>query len=90
MVYRLRIAKEVMRQIDRLPGNMRQRIRHAIAQLPTDPRPLASKQMEGDLSAYHRLRIEEYRIIYTIDDEIIQIEIVRVVRRSPQTYEGLN
>jgi len=90
MAYRLKITKGVLRAINRLPGNMRQRVRRAIAQLTTDPRPPASKQMEGDLAAYYRLRIQDYRIIYTIDDEIIQIEIIRVARRSPRTYEGLN
>lgn len=90
MAYRLKITAEILREIDRLPGNIRQRVRRAIAQLTTNPKPPSSKQMEGELAAYYRLRIQDYRIIYTIDDEIIQIEIVRVARRSPQTYESLN
>ncbi len=90
MAYRLKITKEVLREIERLPGNMRLRVRRAIAQLTTNPKPPSSKQMEGELSAYHRLRIQDYRVIYTINEEIIQIEIVRVTRRSPRTYEDLN
>lgn len=90
MAYRLKITRSALREIERLPGNIRQRIRRAIAQLSENPRPLASKQMEGELSAYYRMRLEEYRIIYRIDDDIVQIEIVRVTKRSPSTYEGLN
>lgn len=90
MAYRLKITRSVLREIERLPGNMRQRIRRAIAHLCENPRPPESKQMEGELSAFYRMRLEEYRIIYRIDDDIVQIEIVRVTKRSPRTYEGLN
>ena len=89
MLYRLRLSKEAQRQLERLPGNIRQRIRQTIAELAYDPRPAAAKQMEDDLSDYYRIRIENYRVIYTIDDKIILIEIIRVTKRTPKTYQGL-
>lgn len=39
MLYRLKISKEVQRQIDRLPGNIRQRVRRMIAELAYNPKP---------------------------------------------------
>jgi mRNA interferase RelE/StbE len=89
MAYRLRISREVQRQIERVPGNMRQRVRHAIAELADDPRPDTAKQMEAELSNYYRLRLGDYRIIYTIDDDIVVVEVIRVVKRTPKTYWGL-
>ena len=89
MLYRLRLSQEVQRQIDHLPGHIRQRIRQTIAGLAYDPRPSTAKQMEDDLSGYYRIRFESYRVIYTIDDDIVLVEIIRVMKRTPKTYAGL-
>jgi len=89
MLYRLRLSKEAQRQIEHLPGHIRQRIRQTIAELAYDPRPAAAKQMEDDLSEYYRIRIENYRVIYTINDDIVLVEIVRVMKRTPKTYTRL-
>jgi hypothetical protein len=39
MQHRLKISKRVEREIERLPGNVRQRVRRTIARLAFDPRP---------------------------------------------------
>jgi mRNA interferase RelE/StbE len=72
-----------------LPGHIHQRIRQTIAGLAYDPRPSTAKQMEDELSDHYRIRIENYRVIYTIDDEIILVEVIRVMKRTPKTYAGL-
>ncbi len=90
MVYRLRISREVQHQIDRLPGNIRQRVRRTIAELAQEPRPPAAKQMEAELAGYYRLRLDDYRIIYTINDDIVTVEVIRVTKRTPKTYWGLD
>lgn len=89
MPYRLRIAKSVQREIDRLPGNIRQRIRREIAGLVYNPRPAQAKAMEEELAGYYRLRVDNYRIIYTVDDNLILVEVIRVARRAPDTYDDL-
>lgn len=89
MPYRLSLSREVYRTINRLPGNIRQRIRRVIASLAENPRPDSAKAMEQDLESYYRIRVNDYRIIYTIDDDVVLVEIIRVVRRTPRTYEDL-
>jgi mRNA interferase RelE/StbE len=89
MPYRLSLSREVYRAINRLPGNVRQRIRRVIASLAENPRPDSAKAMVEDLESYYRIRVNDYRIIYTIDDDVVLVEIIRVVRRTPQTYEDL-
>jgi len=89
MPYRLRISREVRNAVDRLPGKIRQRVRRTIAELAYDPRPEAAKTLEEDLSGYFRIRVGEYRVIYTIEEDQVLVEVVRVARRSPRTYEGL-
>ncbi len=89
MLYRLKLSTEAQQQIARLPGNIRQRIRQTIAGLAYQPRPPQAKQMADELANYYRLRIENYRIVYTIDDDIVLIEIIRVAKRTAKTYDDL-
>ena len=89
MPYRLRISREVRNAVDRLPGKVRQRIRRVIAELAYDPRPDTAKALEEDLSGYFRIRVGLYRVIYTIEEDQVLVEVVRVARRSSRTYEGL-
>jgi mRNA interferase RelE/StbE len=89
MLYQLRFTKEAQQQLTRLPGNIRQRVRRLIVTLTHNPKPLEAKQMEDDLADYYRIRFENYRIIYTIDDDIVLIEIIRITKRSPKTYGDL-
>jgi mRNA interferase RelE/StbE len=90
MKYHLSISKDVQREIDRLPGNIRQRVRRVIAGLSNNPRPLVAKAMEDELAGYYRIRLDDYRIIYTIDDDVVLVEVIRVIKRTAKTYEGLS
>jgi mRNA interferase RelE/StbE len=87
--YRLRISRKTLREIDHLPGNVRQRVRRAIADLTREPRPGTARPMSGELAGLWRLRLEDHRIIYVIDDEEVVVTVVRVARRSPTSYAGL-
>ncbi len=89
MTYRLSISREVRRDIDRLPGIFRQRIRRAIAELAQEPRPEAAKSLEGELADYYRIRLDDYRIIYRIEEDQVLVEVVRVAQRTPRTYTNL-
>lgn len=89
MLYQLRFSKEAQQQLTRLPGNIRQRVRRLIATLTHNPRPPEAKRMEDDLADYYRIRLENYRVIYTVDDDIVLVEIIRIMKRSLKTYEDL-
>ncbi len=89
MTYRIRLSRKVNNEIERLPGNIRQRIKKAIAELANDPRPPSALALSNELVGYYRIRLEQYRIIYTIEDEMLTIIVIRVAKRTPKTYEGL-
>ncbi|MCY7382788.1 MAG: type II toxin-antitoxin system RelE/ParE family toxin [Microcoleus sp. CAN_BIN18] len=44
------------------------------------------KALKGDFGGYYRYRIGDYRVIYSIDDEIVQVFVVAIVYRS-EAYE---
>lgn len=87
--YRLDLG-ENRRVIERLPGHIRQRVKRAIHSLTENPRPPEAKALDDELTGYYRLRIDLYRVIYTIQEEIVTVVIVRVTRRDDDTYKGLS
>ena len=89
MVYRLRLPKSVQQEIEWLPGNIRQRIKRTIAGLAIEPRPANANELEDELAGFWRIKLENYRIIYSIDDDVILVEIIRVAKRTAKTYVGL-
>ncbi len=86
--YRLDLG-ENRRIIERLPGYIRQRVKRAISALTENPKPKEAKALDDEQTGYYRIRIDLYRVIYTIQEEIVTIVIVRVVKRDNDTYKGL-
>ncbi len=89
MTYRLKIPRAVQAEIERLPGNVRQRVKRTIAGLAIEPRPANASELEDELAGFWRIKLEDYRIIYSIDDDVVTVEVIRVARRTPKTYTGL-
>jgi len=58
---------------------MCERIQGAIALLAGDPWPPASRQLKGRPG--RRVRVGDYRIIYTIHNEVLRIVVVTVGHR---------
>lgn len=71
-------AATELEAIDDAPN--RPRIVDAIQTLATDPRPSACKKLAGREAAY-RLRVGDYRIVYTVNDREIIVEIIKISHR---------
>ena len=56
------------------------RIVRAIDDLPTTPRPPNAKTLQGD-SSILRIRVGDYRILYTIEDAALLVLVVRIGHR---------
>lgn len=56
-----------------------QRIRGAIELLAVDPRPPASRRL-GGRPAY-RVRVGDYRILYTVEDGVLLVVVFRLGHR---------
>jgi mRNA interferase RelE/StbE len=92
---RLWVEPAVIDEIAALPGNMRQRIRRAVRDLPQDPRPAQSRALDfpEDIALEgieaRRLRMEHWRVIYVIDQDLDLISVLAVRRRPPYNYDDL-
>lgn len=80
MLYRVRIAPRARREISRLPQQIQARIIVRLEALADDPRPPGAIQMAGPEGLY-RLRIGNYRAIYSIEDDDLVVLVVKVGHR---------
>jgi mRNA interferase RelE/StbE len=88
-VYLLPRARQ---EVDRLPGNVRQRARQAIVELRDNDHPPHSKRLDynaGPMYELWRVRLDHWRILYLIDREQGSIYVLAARQRPPYQYEDL-
>jgi len=77
--YRIEFRPAALRELRKIDRSTQPRIQGAISLLAIDPRPPASRPLRGRDG--YRLRVGDYRIIYTIDDGILLIVVVTIGHR---------
>ena len=80
-MYRVVFVRSAAKELQKLPGKVRQRIGRVVDGLQDNPRPQGVKKLVGSQNLY-RVRVGEYRIVYAIEDEIRVVRITRVRHRS--------
>lgn len=83
--YRVAFKSSAEKELFHLPENISARIFPRIKALATDPRPHGSKKLRGGTDEW-RIRVGDYRVVYTIDDEIRKVEVTRIAHRR-EVYE---
>ena len=66
MRYEVQIVQAAERDMDRLPSTVHARISRRILSLGDNPRPRGTKKLSG--REEYRLRVGDYRVLYTVDD----------------------
>lgn len=79
--YRLQVEKDAQRALARLDKPIRRRVQAAIDRLADDPRPHGVVALAGH-KGYLRIRIGDYRVIYTVKDSRLLVLVVDVDHRS--------
>ena len=77
--YRIEVRPAAIRELRKLGPGVRPRIEGAIALLAQDPRPPASRPLRGRPG--YRVRVGDYRIIYTIQDDVLLVVVVALGHR---------
>ncbi len=85
MTYRIQFTPAAARALRRLPRATLGRIRRAVDDLCTEPRPPGVKKLKG-MDSLLRIRVGDYRILYEIRDEVLMVVIVRIATRQ-QVYK---
>jgi mRNA interferase RelE/StbE len=77
--FEIRFKRSVVKELLKLSRNDNRKAMARIQALSEDPRPTGCEKLAGHES--YRVRQGDYRIIYTIDDGRIVVEMIRVGHR---------
>jgi mRNA interferase RelE/StbE len=77
--YVVLLKRSAEKELDRLPGEVHARIVARLLGLRDAPRPSNAKKLRAR-EAY-RVRVGEYRILYTIDDTDRRVEVFSIGHR---------
>lgn len=77
--YRIELRPAAVRALGRLDPQVRRRVQGAISLLADDPRPPGARALRGRPGL--RVRVGDYRIIYTIVDDKLLIVVVTLGHR---------
>ena len=81
MNYTVVIKKTAQKQILRLPKIYFDKVKKAILSLESIPRPVGCIKLTGTDNIY-RIRVGPYRIVYSIEDDILSVYVVDVDDRK--------
>ena len=86
MTWTVSVSRTASRAIKKAPKGDQARIRTALLQLRDDPYSGDIKSLKGYADKTVRRRVGDWRIIFTVDDEVLRVEVVEIARRSSTTY----
>ena len=76
----MRLKKTAQRDIKRLDRPTQKRILARLTGLAGDPRPVGVELLTGMADVW-RVRVGDYRIVYTIKDDVLLVLVLRVGHR---------
>jgi len=85
-MYQILISNSAEKDMDKLPTGALGKVALAIDHLAVEPRPTGCKKLKGYSENLWRIRVGNYRVIYSIEDKIEVIDIRRV-RHRKDVYE---
>jgi mRNA interferase RelE/StbE len=80
-MYQLIIKPSAEKQAAKLPAQTRLRITDALDGLKENPRPRGCVKLKGE-GDFWRVRVGDYRVVYTIEDDKLVVLVVRVAHRK--------
>jgi mRNA interferase RelE/StbE len=83
--YRVVLTSSAEKELKKLSRQLIARIILRLESLALNPRPPACKKLKGGDREW-RIRVGDYRAIYTIDDAKLLVEVTRIRHRS-EVYE---
>ena len=79
--YQVVFSKVAAKELRQLPNEEIKRVYAKSKELETNPRPLGCKKLIGEKEDLWRIRVGDYRIIYTINETISIVDIRRIGHR---------
>ncbi|MEI6707613.1 MAG: type II toxin-antitoxin system RelE/ParE family toxin [Methylococcales bacterium] len=81
MAYDIIIKPSAEKSFAKLPKAQQIKIINAIENLAINPRPQGFKKLKSTAELY-RIRVGDYRVIYSIDNNVLIITVVKIGHRK--------
>ena len=78
--YEISIKKSAIKELEKIPKKELHKIVKKIQALSSDPRPQGSQRLSH--KEQYRIRQGDYRAVYSIDDDNLNVYIVKVGHRK--------
>ena len=79
--YRVELKPSASKELGRLPDRVIARIVPRLEGLAANPRPPGCKKLQGGDKEW-RIRVGDYRVVYTVDDHNRLVEVTHIRHRS--------
>jgi len=80
-MYNVILNKQILKALDKINVTYLPSIKKAINDLSQNPRPFGCVKLTGSENHY-RIRIGIYRVIYSIKDDILTVEVIKIDHRK--------
>ncbi len=81
-MYKIFISKSALKEMAHLPAKVNTQISGAIDKLSKNLRPAGCKKLKGEKEYMWRIRVGNYRVLYTIEDEVKIVDVRKVGHRK--------
>ncbi|CAO5173657.1 mRNA interferase RelE/StbE [Frankia sp. AiPs1] len=79
MVYKVELRPLALRQLRKLPVDVRRRVERLLIGLAEDPRPHGCLPLTGRPG--YRVRVGVYRVLYEVRDDVLIVTLVEIGHR---------
>lgn len=80
-MYKVQIVKSALKELAKIPTKEAIRLTEKIYSLKDNPRPKGCIKLSGTKDQY-RIRVGNYRLLYTIEDHILFVHVFKVGHRK--------
>jgi mRNA interferase RelE/StbE len=84
--YSVELKSSARKELEKLPVKLIERVFPKLDALGLEPRPAGCKKLKGGQQEW-RIRVGDYRVVYTIDDAKLRVSVTRIRHRS-EVYDG--
>jgi mRNA interferase RelE/StbE len=79
--YHVALTASAEKELKKLPARLIARIVPRLENLASNPRPPGCKKLQGGDREW-RIRVGDYRVVYTVDHAKLLLEVTRIRHRS--------
>ena len=86
-LYEIQWKDSAKKELKNLDKAIIKRLLAHIDLLAENPRPETSKKLQG-IDNFYRIRVADYRVVYSIEDDVLVVEIIRLGHRH-KIYQNI-